>query len=152
MKILNKKTDRSCSPSEVSEKEGLINFTFLNDFISPAPGTLNDIIKINRLYKYLFGEFILNSEAVKKAKPLINNPLIKESLERAATFYYAFKYIFYDDKYYGGTPNKELEKLVESKIINLKTPGTVKLKEFKENRIVWTKVLHKIPLKELKNS
>ena len=154
-KILNKKLDRPSSILEVSErhlKDGSINFTFLNDFISPAPRTLNDIIKTDRLYKYLFGEFILNNEAVKEANSLIDNPLIKESLERAATFYYAFKYIFYDDKYYGGTPNKELEKLVESGIINLKTPGTVKLKEFKENRIVWMKVLHKIPLKELRNS
>ena len=128
-----------------------INFIFLSDFIGCVPKTLSDVIVAERLHKYLFGEFILNNNAVKEAVSAINNPFIKESLEKAATFYYAFKYIFYDDKYYGGTPNKELEKLVESGIIKLKTPGTVKLKEFKENRIVWMKVLHKIPLKELRN-
>jgi hypothetical protein len=129
-----------------------INFIFLNDFITPTPETLIDTIKIDRLCKYLFGEFILNAEAVKESMSIINNPVIKESLEKAATYYYAFKYIFYDNKYYGGTPNKELEKLVDDGLIMLKTPGTVKLKEFKENRIVWTKILHKIPLKELGNS
>ncbi|RZD13862.1 MAG: hypothetical protein EVJ47_08760 [Candidatus Acidulodesulfobacterium ferriphilum] len=130
-----------------------INFIFLSDFIGPAPITLERIIGIDRLNKYIFGEFILNSDAVKEATSIIiNNPIIRESLERAATFYYAFKYIFYDDKYYGGTPNKELGKLVESGVVKLKTPGTVKLKEFKENSMVWTKILHKIPLKELRNS
>lgn len=129
-----------------------IKFTFLSDFISPAPKTLIDVIAAQRLHKYLFGEFILNNDAVKEARSTINNPFIKESLERAATYYYAFKYIFYDDRYYGGNPNKELEKLVEDGAIKLKTPRTVKLKEFKENISVWTKVLHKIPLKELKSS
>ena len=128
-----------------------VNFIFLNDFIEHTPKTFSDVIASERLHKYLFGEFILNKTAVKKAASAVNNPFIKESLEKAAVFYYAFKYVFYNDKYYGGTPNKELEKLVENGIIKLKTPGTIKLKEFKENRTVWMKVLHKIPLKELRN-
>ena len=132
--------------------ENAQKFTFLNKLTSPLPENLEDVINYKRLHKYLFGEFILNEDAVKEATAYIDISVIKESLERAATYYYAFKYIFNDDKYYGGKPNKELEKLVKNGIIELKTPGTVKLKEFKENRTIWTKVLHEIPLKELKNS
>ncbi|RZD14928.1 MAG: hypothetical protein EVJ47_01200 [Candidatus Acidulodesulfobacterium ferriphilum] len=132
--------------------ENIQKFSFLNKLDSLLPESFGDIANIKRFHKYLFGEFILNENSVREAQAFINIPIIKESLERAATYYYAFRYIFYDNKYYGGRPNKELEKLVENGIVKLKTPGTVKLREFKENRIVWTKVLHEIPLKELKNS
>lgn len=135
----------------MSEKTVFIKFIFLNNLTNHSLKNLYDVVADKRLHKYLFGELILNENAVRQAESMVKIPVIKKSLKRAAVYYEAFKYIFYDYRFYGGKPNNELERIIKNGIIKLKTPGTVKLKEFKENQTVWTKVLHNIPLKELKN-
>lgn len=67
-----------------------INFVFLNS-ISKDIKTIEDVLRNERLRKYLWIEFILNPTLVKYAESYTT---VKDSLADALSWYLAFRWLF----------------------------------------------------------
>lgn len=100
-----------------------LNFVFINSVSKEDINTIEDILSNERLRKYLWIEFILNPTMVKAYKSYIGNPIVKDSLIDALSWYLAFRWILPE--------NKALEELHEDKIIQ---PYRIKLSIYREKR------------------
>lgn len=107
-------------------------FTYINSVSKENVTTIEDVLKNKRLTKYLWIEFILNSQIVKIARLYLDNTVVKSAFTDALSWYLAFKWILPE--------NKILEELYKEKTI---TPYRVKVNIYRQNRRAFLKgILH----------
>jgi hypothetical protein len=100
-----------------------LNFVFINSLSKEDVKTIEDVLSNERLRKYLWLEFILNPEMVKACKSYTKNPIVKDGLTDALSWYLAFRWILPE--------NKVIEELHKDKIIK---PYRIKLSIYREKR------------------
>lgn len=100
-----------------------INFRYLDSLSKKEIKSIDDLLSDERLLNYLWIELIFNSDLVDIIINYISFPKIKQSLEDAISWYFAFRWIFPE--------NKKLEELKRN---NLVLPHRVKFKEYKEKK------------------
>ncbi len=100
-----------------------LNFVFINSVSKEDINTIEDILSNERLGKYLWIEFILNPAIVRECKSLIGNPIVKDNLTDALSWYLAFRWVLPE--------NNTLEELHrEAKI----QPYKINLRIYREKR------------------
>lgn len=113
-------------------KYSMADFVFINSISKEDIKTIEDVLRNERLRKYLWIEFILNPKIAKIAKLYIKNPVAKSSLTDALSWYLAFKWLF--------SKNEILEELYKEKII---VPYRIKYNIYREKRRTFLKgILH----------
>ncbi|GAB4544535.1 MAG: hypothetical protein Fur0020_13820 [Thermodesulfovibrionia bacterium] len=100
-----------------------LNLVFVNSLSPEKIITIDDLLNNERIRKYLWIEFILNPEMVRTIKSHIDNPIVREAITDALSWYLAFRWILPD--------NRELEGLYKKGTIE---PYRVKLQVYKEKR------------------
>lgn len=109
-----------------------LNFVYINSISKEDIATLEDVLRNERLTKYLWLEFILNPQIAKIGKLFIDKTIVKDSLTTALSWYPAFKWLFPE--------NGVLEELHKKKTI---TPYRVKEDVYRQKRRSFLKgVMH----------
>ena len=71
-----------------------LDLKFINSVSEKRLSSLEDILCDERLLKYLWIEFIMNSEAVAAGALCLDNEQIRESLTSALSWYAAYRWLF----------------------------------------------------------
>lgn len=100
-----------------------LGFEYIRSISGKDINTLEDILRDERLRKYLWLEFIFNPEAVNAAQPYIHEPVVKKSLTDALSWYLAFRWILPE--------NKAIECLYNERVI---VPYRIKLHIYRQMR------------------
>jgi len=109
-----------------------IYFVFINSLSKEEIKTVEDILRNERLKKYLWVEFILNPQIVKISELYMGNTIVKDSLVDGLSWYFAFKWLL--------PKNEPLEELYQKKII---LPYRVKDDIYRQKRSSFLKgILH----------
>lgn len=86
-----------------------VSFIFIDSISKDKITTIDDILRNERLRKYLWIEFILNPEMVHVARSYLDNSLISDILSDSVSWYLAFRWVF--------PQNNALEELYKEKTI-----------------------------------
>jgi len=100
-----------------------LNFVFINSVSKEEINTIENVLSNERLRKYLWIEFIFNPEMVKECESLIGNPIVKDSLTDALSWYLAFRWLLPE--------NNAIEELYRGDVIQ---PYKIKLTIYREKR------------------
>lgn len=88
-----------------------LKFQYLEAIRGERINTFKKAVKDSRLYKYLWMEYILNPQLIKISYGYFNNPLVKDALTKAVSWYFAFRWLF--------KKNTEIEKLKKNNLIEI---------------------------------
>ena len=86
-------------------------FIYLEALKGKKVNSFSETLKDSRLAKYLWMEFILNPLALKISHRERRNPLLREALAKAASWYFAFRWLF--------KKNVEIERLSKNRGIKI---------------------------------
>lgn len=86
-----------------------LSFIFIDSIAKDKTTTIDDILKNERLTKYLWIEFILNPKLAYIAKSYLGNSVMNDILSDSVSWYLAFRWLFPE--------NKALEELYKEKAI-----------------------------------
>ncbi len=99
----------NCTPYAKIFSMNAENFVFINSVAGEDIADFGDILKNERLKKYLWIELILNPHLAAVAALHMDKEAVRESLSDAVSWYAAFRWLF--------QKNEALEKLLGEKLI-----------------------------------